>query len=170
MSANETHYCSCLTFQDVDPAVQKVLNSQVRGVVLQEFGHLVGLTHEHFNLKGGGIECNRDAVIRNLSGPPNNRDADTIGRGFNQHIILLDRDAMTIDLADVMRLPSSGGGDDAAGARQSGSEPLWTVFSDSRLVPAAQRCISLTFRLRARRSGCWHGDPAGTGQLPAFFQ
>lgn len=37
-----------------------------------------------------------------------------------------------------------------AGLRQPGSGPLWTVFSNSSLVPAAQRCISLTFRLRAR--------------------
>lgn len=36
-----------------------------------------------------------------------------------------------------------------AGMRQPGSEPLWTVFSNSSLVPVAQRCISLTFRLRA---------------------
>ena len=36
-----------------------------------------------------------------------------------------------------------------AGLRQPGSEPVWTVFSNSSLVPAAQRCISLTFRLRA---------------------
>ena len=37
-----------------------------------------------------------------------------------------------------------------AGLRQPGSGSLWTVFSNSSLVPAAQRCISLTFRLRAR--------------------
>ena len=37
-----------------------------------------------------------------------------------------------------------------AGLRQPGSEPPWTVFSNSSLVPAAQRCISQTFRLRAR--------------------
>ncbi len=30
-----------------------------------------------------------------------------IGRGFSQRVILLDRDAMTIDLANIMRLPSS---------------------------------------------------------------
>lgn len=36
-----------------------------------------------------------------------------------------------------------------AGWRQPGSEPLWTVFSNSSVVPAAQRCISLSFRLRA---------------------
>lgn len=37
-----------------------------------------------------------------------------------------------------------------AGLRQPGREPLWTVFSNGSLLPAARRCISLTFRLRAR--------------------
>ena len=37
-----------------------------------------------------------------------------------------------------------------AGLRQAGDPPRWTVFSNNPLAPAAQRCISLTFRLRAR--------------------
>lgn len=43
----------------------------VRRVVLHEFGHALGLIHEHQNPQGG-ISWNRDAVIRDLSGPPNN--------------------------------------------------------------------------------------------------
>jgi hypothetical protein len=42
-------------------------------VVLHEFGHALGLIHEHQNPKGA-INWNRDAVIRDLSGPPNNWD------------------------------------------------------------------------------------------------
>ena len=37
---------------------------EVRRVVLHEFGHALGLIHEHQNPKGGGIEWNRDAVQR----------------------------------------------------------------------------------------------------------
>lgn len=48
--------------------------------------------------------------------------------------------------AGELRLPGTAW---LAGLRQPGSEPSWTVFSNSSLVPAAQRCISLTFRLRA---------------------
>ncbi len=41
------------------------------GTAAHEFGHAIGLVHEHQN-PAGGIEWNRDAVIRDLSGPPNN--------------------------------------------------------------------------------------------------
>lgn len=46
-------------------------------VVLHEFGHAIGLGHEHQN-PDGGILWNDDAVIRDLSGPPNRWDMATI--------------------------------------------------------------------------------------------
>lgn len=46
-------------------------------VVLHEFGHSIGLAHEHQN-PDGGIQWNEAAVIRDLSGPPNDWDLDTI--------------------------------------------------------------------------------------------
>jgi len=42
----------------------------LRSVVLHEFGHAMGLIHEHQN-PVAGIHWNREAVIRELSGPPN---------------------------------------------------------------------------------------------------
>ncbi len=48
-----------------------------QGVILHEFGHAIGLIHEHQN-PDGGIEWNRDEVIRDLSGPPNDWDLATI--------------------------------------------------------------------------------------------
>ena len=41
------------------------------GTAGHEFGHAIGLAHEHQNPKGG-IEWNEEVVIRDLSGPPNN--------------------------------------------------------------------------------------------------
>lgn len=51
--------------------------SELRRVVLHEFGHAIGLIHEHQNPEGG-IDWNRPAVIADLSGPPNNWNEETI--------------------------------------------------------------------------------------------
>jgi len=47
------------------------LGWQDEGVILHEFGHMIGLAHEHSSPFGGGIEWNEQAVIDDLSGPPN---------------------------------------------------------------------------------------------------
>ncbi len=49
------------------------------GTAAHEFGHAIGLAHEHQN-PAGGIEWNEEAVIRDLSGSPNNWDEATIRR------------------------------------------------------------------------------------------
>ncbi len=41
------------------------------GTAAHEFGHAIGLGHEHQN-PAGGLEWNEAVVIRDLSGPPNN--------------------------------------------------------------------------------------------------
>jgi hypothetical protein len=43
------------------------------GTAAHEFGHAIGLAHEHQN-PAGGMEWNEAAVLRDLSGPPNNWD------------------------------------------------------------------------------------------------
>jgi hypothetical protein len=47
------------------------------GTAGHEFGHAIGLGHEHQNPRGG-IVWNREAVIRDLSGPPNFWTVDQI--------------------------------------------------------------------------------------------
>jgi hypothetical protein len=47
------------------------------GTAAHEFGHAIGLAHEHSN-PAGGIEWNEEVVIRELSGPPNNWDEETV--------------------------------------------------------------------------------------------
>ncbi len=46
------------------------LGWQDKGVILHEFGHMIGLSHEHQN-PVGGISWNEEAVIADLAGPPN---------------------------------------------------------------------------------------------------
>ena len=46
-------------------------------VVKHEFGHALGLIHEHNN-PTGGIKWDKDAVYQSLGGPPNNWDKTTI--------------------------------------------------------------------------------------------
>lgn len=46
------------------------LGWQDKGVILHEFGHMLGLGHEHQN-PDGGIVWNEQAVIDALAGPPN---------------------------------------------------------------------------------------------------
>jgi hypothetical protein len=47
------------------------------GTAGHEFGHAIGLAHEHQNPRGG-IEWNEEVVIRDLSGPPNNWTVEEI--------------------------------------------------------------------------------------------
>lgn len=47
------------------------------GTYMHEFCHAIGAIHEHQN-PAGGIRWNRDQVIRDLSGPPNYWDLETI--------------------------------------------------------------------------------------------
>jgi hypothetical protein len=47
------------------------------GTVAHEFGHAIGLAHEHQN-PAGGMEWNEAVVIQSLSGPPNNWTEATI--------------------------------------------------------------------------------------------
>lgn len=50
---------------------------EIEEVVLHEFGHALGLLHEHQHPEGG-IKWRREVVISDLSGPPNNWTVEEI--------------------------------------------------------------------------------------------
>jgi serralysin len=52
-------------------------DDELQRVVTHEFGHALGLIHEHQN-PDKPISWNREAVVADLSGPPNNWDQETI--------------------------------------------------------------------------------------------
>jgi len=57
------------------------------GTAAHEFGHAIGLAHEHQN-PAGGIEWNESAVIKSLSGPPNNWNEATIRHNvLNKYLV-----------------------------------------------------------------------------------
>jgi serralysin len=75
---------------------------ELRRVVLHEFGHALGLIHEHQNPQGG-IKWNKDAVKRDLSNPPNNWDDGTIEN--NMFKKYTDVTATKVDSKSIMMYP-----------------------------------------------------------------
>lgn len=80
---------------------------ELRRVVLHEFGHALGLIHEHQN-PAGGIPWNKPAVYKALGGPPNNWDTATIDRNMFSAWGAADETNFTaVDLKSIMMYPIS---------------------------------------------------------------
>jgi hypothetical protein len=76
----------------------------LRRVVLHEFGHALGLIHEHQN-PNGHIRWNRDAVIHDLSGPPNNWTPAVIERNMFQPYADNEVNSTPLDVNSIMIYP-----------------------------------------------------------------
>jgi serralysin len=79
-------------------------DDEVRRVVLHEFGHALGLIHEHQNPKNG-IDWNSDAVIADLGGPPNNWDRATIEENIFKKYPKDSVNATDVDRLSIMMYP-----------------------------------------------------------------
>jgi serralysin len=79
-------------------------DDELRRVVLHEFGHALGLIHEHQNPKGG-ISWNKHAVETDLSGPPNSWSPDQIEQNMFRKYPLTDVTATDTDPLSIMMYP-----------------------------------------------------------------
>jgi hypothetical protein len=77
---------------------------ELRGVVLHEFGHALGLIHEHQD-PVAAIQWNRAAVIQELSGPPNNWSVEQIEFNVLTPAAPDDVDATPLDPKSIMMYP-----------------------------------------------------------------
>jgi serralysin len=79
-------------------------DDDVRRVVLHEWGHALGLIHEHQN-PNGGIKWNEPAVIADLSTPPNSWDERTIRHNVLDHYPADGVTATAVDSDSIMMYP-----------------------------------------------------------------
>jgi hypothetical protein len=79
-------------------------DDELRRVVSHEFGHALGLIHEHQN-PSQAISWNRAAVIADLSGPPNNWDLATIERNMFAHYDPDQLSTTPVDAKSIMMYP-----------------------------------------------------------------
>jgi len=79
-------------------------DAELQRVVLHEFGHALGLIHEHQN-PAGGIHWDREKVIEELSGPPNNWDLNTIEHNMFAPAAVNETNFTQMDPLSIMMYP-----------------------------------------------------------------
>ena len=100
----------CRSIPDPDPTMNYGWltpdsdDAELNRVVMHEFGHALGLIHEHQNPKGG-IQWNEPAVIADLSGPPNNWDEEQIKVNVLNHYPDDEVTATPVDADSIMMYP-----------------------------------------------------------------
>ncbi len=77
---------------------------EIEAVVLHEFGHALGLIHEHQN-PVGGIHWNKDVIYAELGGPPNYWSKQTVDINMFQPWEAAETNFMTIDPTSIMMYP-----------------------------------------------------------------
>src|SRR5271168_3131633 len=80
-----------------------VADDEARRVIVHEFGHAIGLIHEHQRMDADG--WNKQAVIADLSGPPNNWDAETIQHNMFDTYSAEEINGSKLDPTSIMMYP-----------------------------------------------------------------
>jgi serralysin len=80
-----------------------VADSEARRVIVHEFGHAIGLIHEHQRMDPAG--WNKQAVIDDLSRPPNSWDAATIQHNMFDTYPANEIAGTTLDPTSIMMYP-----------------------------------------------------------------
>ena len=80
-----------------------VADDEARRVIVHEFGHAIGLIHEHQRMPADG--WNKQAVIADLSGPPNNWDAETIQHNMFDTYSAEEINGSKLDPTSIMMYP-----------------------------------------------------------------
>ncbi len=73
-----------------------------QSVILHEFGHMLGMVHEHQNPIDNPIQWNREQVIEDLSGPPNYWDLPTIEHNIFERYSQTQINGSTFDPDSIM--------------------------------------------------------------------
>jgi len=73
-------------------------------VILHEFGHAIGLGHEHQNPEGG-IQWNKEVVYADLAGPPNFWNRPTVDHNIFARYATDQIHATTLDRDSIMMYP-----------------------------------------------------------------
>lgn len=79
-------------------------DAELRRVVLHEFGHALGLIHEHQN-PAGGIHWNKAQVYKDLSGPPNGWSRAAIDHNMFELYSRAETNFTAVDGRSIMMYP-----------------------------------------------------------------
>jgi hypothetical protein len=79
-------------------------DTAVESVVLHEFGHALGLIHEHQN-PAGGIKWNKEKVYETLSGPPNRWSREVVDHNLFEPYDRKETNYTAVDPDSIMMYP-----------------------------------------------------------------